>query len=87
MAYRPLLNTLGDLPDQHIPHRAAAHPGDRPEDDRLQRADPQLERLPAPVTANRLSPAASSTSIALVNRVNPRLNKKAINPPAAATAR
>ena len=45
MAYSPLLSTLGNLPDQHVPQRAAAHRGDRPEDDRLRRPDAQLERL------------------------------------------
>ena len=39
------------------------------------------------MTANRLSPAASSTSIGVVNRHSHRLNRKAIEPPAAVTAR
>ena len=44
------------------------------------RPTPSSSALPAPVTANRLSPAASSTSIRLVNRVSQRLNMNAINP-------
>ena len=86
MAYKPLLNTPGTRRSA-LPHRSAADPGDRAENDRLHRPDPHSSAFPAPVTANRLSPAASSTSIALVNRLSPRLNKKAITPPAAATAR
>lgn len=43
--------------------------------------------LLAPVTANRLSPAASSTSIEVPNRPSRRLKRKATRLPAAATAR
>ena len=45
IAYRPLLSTLGTCRIEHVAQRAAAHPGDRAEDDRLRRAHPELERL------------------------------------------
>ena len=48
---------------------------------------PRPSALLAPVTANRLSPAASSTVIGIVSRSSRRLSTKATSPPPAATAR
>jgi hypothetical protein len=48
---------------------------------------PSTTAFVAPVTANRLRPAASSTVIGVFSRSRCRPNRKAISPPAAATER
>ena len=62
-------------------------PPHRAQEDRLRRADPQLERLARAGDRKQAQASGINTSIGMVNRASQRLNKKAIKPPPAATAR
>ena len=87
MAYSPLLNTLGTCRISTSRTVPPPTPVTVPRMIACIGPAPNSSALPAPVTANRLNPAASSTSIELLNRLSRRLNKNAISPPAAATAK
>ena len=82
----PAAQHRGDLPDQDVAQRAATHAGDRAEDDRLRRTEPELERLAGAGDGEQAQPGGVQHGDRRVQPLQPRPKTKAIRPPPAATA-